>query len=575
MATAAPATLLTAALLLMDQRIADSTEVSREASRRCWWSAASPSAGTIIRAARGPSPRPQRRTARDNCHDRCEAAALKLAAAVTLLLLGFIVAAVPAASAAAVPFAAPRVITSLAPIAIDIRSADLDGDGDVDLVGSSYTDDTLRWYENNGAYPPTFTVRVIATGLNELQYIDTGDVDGDGDVDVVASSYIDNRVTLHVNNGRRPPSFALVELSTSAILTYFSSFSDLDGDGDLDVVSSFADRVVWLENLSNQSRIAFAPPRTVVSGLSGQRPYGAGFADVDRDGDTDVIQNLVVARRVVLHVNDGGPVPLFSAGSTVATGDPRSRPALVDMNGDGTTDVLVGLGSDNTFAILVGSLSGSLSTPFSPVVISTAFAGAYDVEVVDLDGDGDLDAIGAATAADMIVWFESNGDWPTPSFVGHVVASGAANSLDGCRRSRAVDVDNDGDIDIVVVSENSNSVTWIENISPINRSRFRIAFPPTLNSSTVLPRRHPHPSFGDVVTVRLLHVDGGYRPLSTSPCTINGIDVSSSFVESSRGRYELSMALTTTAQLDWPWSGLSVDCTVTDFNGQCDSRDGQ
>jgi hypothetical protein len=238
------------------------------------------------------------------------------------------------------------------------------------------------------------------------------------------------------------------------------------------------------------------------------------------------------------------------------------------MNGDGTADVVVSSYSDNTFAAHLGS-QWSVASPlsFGKVTLNSSFAGAYDVEVVDLDGDGDFDVIGGAFESDVVVWFESDGVWPTPSFTTRVVAFGAASSLDGCRRSHPVDIDNDGDIDIVAASENSNSVTWIENTSPINRSRFRVAFPPTLNSSTVLPRRHPHPSLGDVLTLRLLHVDGGYRPLSTSPCIINGIDVSSSFVESSRGRYELSMALTSTPQLDWPWSGLSVDCTLSDFKG--------
>jgi hypothetical protein len=94
--------------------------------------------------------------------------------------------------------------------------------------------------------PPTFTARVIATGLDLLHYLDTGDVDGDGDIDVVASSVNDNRVTLHINDVRRPPSFTLMNISTAATGSHFSCSGDVDGDGDLDVLASFSlgDRVV-------------------------------------------------------------------------------------------------------------------------------------------------------------------------------------------------------------------------------------------------------------------------------------------------------------------------------------------
>jgi hypothetical protein len=502
---------------------------------------------------------------------RCHRRERSLTAAVTVAvaLIGLMFAAVPAATAAPVPFASPRVITSSANAAIDVRSCDLDGDGDVDVVGSSHADDTLRWYENNGANPPMFTVRVITAGLDMLYYVDAGDVDDDGDVDIVASSGVDNRVTVHVNDGRRPPSFMLMDISTTATATYFSCFVDVDGDGDLDVLSSysFSDRVVWFENMSNRSRVVFGSPRVIVSGLSGQLPVGAVIAVIDHDGDADVVQTLYSGGRVVLYLSDGASVPQFSGDVTVATTTgPYFRPIVADVNGDGTMDVVVSSRIDNTFAVHLASQSVS-ALSFNRVVLSTSYAAPYDGEVVDIDSDGDVDAVGAAANYDGVVCFENSGAWPSPAFTDRVIASGAANSLDHCRRSHPVDIDNDGDIDIVAASANSNSVTWIENTSPVNLSRFRIAFPPTLNSSTVLPCRHPHPSLGDVVTVRLLHVDGGYRPLSTSPCTINGVDVSSSFVESSRGRYELSMALTSTAQLDWPWSGLSVDCTLTDFKG--------
>jgi hypothetical protein len=231
------------------------------------------------------------------------------------------------------------------------------------------------------------------------------------------------------------------------------------------------------------------------------------------------------------------------------------------MDSDGTMDVVAASYYDNSVTVYFGSAS---ATPLSFVAsVRTTVAGPADVEVVDLDGDGDLDVVVASAVSNSAVWLTNNGGWPLPSFAQQVVGVG----LRSCVRVVPSDIDNDGDLDIVAIAKGSDAVVWIENLSPVNRSRFRVELPPALNSSSLLPRRHAHPVVGDVVTLRLLHVDGGYRPLASSPCTINGIDAASSFAESSRGRYSLALSLSSTAQLDWPWTGLALDCTLSDFKG--------
>ena len=51
-----------------------------------------------------------------------------------------------------------------------VQVADLDGDGDMDIVSASSLDDTIAWYENDGAANPTFTAADIATNADGAQF---------------------------------------------------------------------------------------------------------------------------------------------------------------------------------------------------------------------------------------------------------------------------------------------------------------------------------------------------------------------------------------------------------------------
>ena len=120
-----------------------------------------------------------------------------------------------------------------------IALGDVDGDGDLDLVVGNY--DQQNWlYTNDGAGDPwDTTIPLNITPANEnTTAIALGDVDGDGDLDLVEGNWLAwNR--LYLNDGVGDPwDFADVELiSTDTHHTRSMVLGDVDGDGDLDLVT--------------------------------------------------------------------------------------------------------------------------------------------------------------------------------------------------------------------------------------------------------------------------------------------------------------------------------------------------
>ena len=243
-------------------------------------------------------------------------------------------------------FGKQRVIDDQAREAKIVYASDLDGDGDIDVLSASGDEDKIVWYENqgNGIFGGE---NIINTGAGSAEALYTIDIDGDGDQDVF-SDYFSFRggIVWYDNNG--DGTFGIgktLEVGLSSVKSIFSA--DLDGDGNLDMLSASSgneDQITWHRNQGNGD---FGPPNIISSSVNGANSVSA--ADLDGDGDLDVISSAQDNNRIFWHENLGNGI--FGDQEIISAS--VFRPQLVfvaDLDGDGDKDVLSASRLDNKLA---------------------------------------------------------------------------------------------------------------------------------------------------------------------------------------------------------------------------------
>ena len=263
-----------------------------------------------------------------------------------------------------------------------LLAADLDNDGKLDLIGFGPKRVAFWHGRGDGGFDDATAGAGLAKAMGEAAAVLDYDTEGDLDLALGEPGIELFRNALQgalepVGKSTFPP------LALSAIHGLVAS--DLDRDGDLDLLVAHAKGIAWLDNL-RQGRFA---DRTAASGLAVAGPVEAvASADLDNDGLPDVI---AAGNGLTLWRNLGGKFAAWNLPGLPA-GKRFTSVIAFDADNDGRLD-LAAAGPDG---IAVLGQRGTIASPkFEPLPLEGAPANAAALIAADLDGDGDLDLVTA------------------------------------------------------------------------------------------------------------------------------------------------------------------------------------
>ncbi|MEM6993507.1 MAG: FG-GAP-like repeat-containing protein [Myxococcota bacterium] len=273
---------------------------------------------------------------------------------------------------------APHVLDADDEVFGELGLGDLDGDGLRDVVLADTDSDVLRWFANPGPGGDWGAGQTITTDFDDYQYLVVSDFVGDGGAEIVLAGDFGNTLALLDND---EGSWTATALDAGSGVEELRA-SDVDGDGDIDVLVGQDEDAVVLRNLGDGVFGTVPIASTDASDVGFQLDAG----DVDGDGDVDLVSvQFTLEAGVAWHENEGGD---FTAQHTIQDEMPTFATVEVgDADCDGDADVLVFGTVDDLLDVYVFE-----NTTLAPSGEPTAACiGAGDEGAVDAGGDDGMD----------------------------------------------------------------------------------------------------------------------------------------------------------------------------------------
>ena len=285
-----------------------------------------------------------------------------------------------------------------------IHTCDIDGDGDIDVLGAGLEDNRIFYWRNSGTDPTSWTRYTIGSNVGSAHSVYAADIDLDGTLDVIGAAYTGTPgIAWWRNDGGNPIDWRKYTVAYDFINAHEIYAHDLDRDGDIDILGASSDlnTISWWRNDRGDPLIW--TEQTISDDVTLAKSVHVG--DFDNDGDWDIVGAAITAHDVIWWRNDGG--------------DPIQ---------------------------------------WTEFLIDSYFLGAHRVQAIDLDKDGDDDILGAGYLGNQVAWWRNDGGDPV-EWTRQNIGTGLVNA---CVAS-AGDIDGDNDYDVVVTAQGINEISWFEN----------------------------------------------------------------------------------------------------------------
>ena len=338
-----------------------------------------------------------------------------------------------------------------------VFAEDIDGDGDKDIVAASYWDDKISWFKNLDGEGNFYNSQsIISDTINGATSVFGGDVDGDGFMDVLATSLLDNKIAWFKNTDGLG-GFAGPQVIDNNLYNASKVFlSDIDNDGDMDVFGLGSGRITWYENLNGQG--SFSNQQTI-DNINNYTMYDIDFGDLDGDGDLDIAVASNYGLLRYLNLDGQGT---FGTRQIIENSTYKSvSTKIADIDNDGDKDIVYA--GENSASDFVGwsENQNGLGTFGAIQFITTIIATPKSIIVADFDNDGDLDIASADEGnGGVVAWYENTDGQGNFANTQQIISQSSNSPFD----LFAADMDNNNTVDIVSISEYDDKVVWHKNL---------------------------------------------------------------------------------------------------------------
>ena len=338
-------------------------------------------------------------------------------------------------------------------------ACDVNGDGHIDVAFSDTPHDSVFWAENVDGSGQQWEIHSFPVTYYETYCLDPVDLDDDGDIDFLIA--VGDDFYYYENMDGVGDSWQGYPIALGYSWAWRIIHDDIDGDGDFDAIgcAKQSEDVIIFENVDG---IGHDWSTVYVTDYFGY-PSWLGAADADGDGDVDVFcgDGLSPSRLGwIEQVNPGTWVT-----HSIIAGNHNTRSGLpYDWDLDGDIDLLSGYASSPNYNLELFINTDGSGNNWEQMEIFHSSSSPRPVVAMDIDSDGDMDALGFEKYPEVLAWYENiSGNamtWERHTFWG-------ASSGIGC--CSGADIDEDGYTDAIgswASMSGDTELYWIDFVGP-------------------------------------------------------------------------------------------------------------